>query len=170
MEAATKPFCGQSQDAFVSRQLTEEGYCVLDDYLPADECKRLQQEITSANESGKMSPGRLAGGRTSGVRSEMVINGAIRSDRIIWIERNESCFAAVGDYIQKLHSLVMGLNKHLGEMCHLNGHTKVIAMPFSQQLFDPASSFISPHELIIKNSLTGYGSLLSSWWVLHNTC
>ena len=85
-------------------------------------------EVMHLDKSGRMQNGKLAGGRTSGVQSEMVTNRSIRSDRIIWIQ-DESYCSVISSYANDtLNSLVFSLNKHRTELCFLEGHTKVRKM------------------------------------------
>ena len=111
---------------FVMDQLQGEGYCVLDDYLPVMCCTQMLNEIRQLDKTGRMTAGKLAGGRTSGVQNEMVINSSIRSDKIAWIEGDEDCCPTISNYINEhLDSLVQNLNKHMRPTCCLQGRTKV---------------------------------------------
>ena len=111
---------------FVMDQLQGEGYCVLDDYLPLKSCTRMLNEIRQLDKTGRMTAGKLAGGRTSGVQNEMVINSSIRSDKIAWIEGDEDCCPTISNYINEhLDSLVQNLNKHMRPTYCLQGRTKV---------------------------------------------
>ena len=124
-----QPFSKLSSDAEISQFISDQpktvGLCVLDGYLPLDHCKRMLNEIIHLDMSGKMQEGKLVGGRTSGVQSEKVTNPFIRSDKIIWIQGDASCPAISSYANDTLNSLVMSLNKHLREVCILEGHTKV---------------------------------------------
>ena len=53
---------------FVMDQLQGEGYCVLDDYIPVMCCTQMLNEIRQLDKTGRMTAGKLAGGRTSGVQ------------------------------------------------------------------------------------------------------
>ena len=81
-------------------QLQGEGYCGLDDYLPLKSCTQMLNEIRQLDKAGRMTAGKLAGGRTSGVQNEMVINSSIRSDKIAWIERDDDCCPTISNYIK----------------------------------------------------------------------
>ena len=127
---ACKTFCIPPADEelgkFVTDQLQSEGYSVLDDFLTLKSCTQMLDEIRQLDKTGRMTPGKLAGGRTSGVQNEMVINSSIRSDKIAWIEGNEDCCPAISNYINNhLDSLVQNLNEHMRSTCFLQGRTKV---------------------------------------------
>ncbi len=106
--------------------LNENGHCVLDGYVPEQLCQNVLKEAQNLNKIGKMTTGKLAGGRTSGVDEEKVVNKSIRSDKMMWIEDDGVETHWIYSYMTKaLDPLVESLNVHMDESTHLKGRTKV---------------------------------------------
>ncbi len=106
---------------FIMVNLKENGFCVLDGYVPENMCKNVLSEAKNLNHTGKMTPG-----RTSGVDTEKAVNKSVRSDRIIWIEDDGVETHWIYSYMtQVLDPLVESLNVHLAENTNLKGRTKV---------------------------------------------
>ena len=112
---------------FAAKCLTRDGYCVVDGILSPDQCEKIVKEVKYMDTSGLLKEGKLAGGKTSGVDSEKVVNKNIRSDKVAWLQGTETDrYPAVCQLItETMDDIVYGMRKHFGEQFLLNGRTKV---------------------------------------------
>jgi len=112
---------------YVAKNLKEDGYCIVDGILDDVQCGNVTKEVKLMDITGLLKEGKLAGGKTSGVDSEKVVNKNIRSDKVAWLQGTETeKYPAVCQLItETMDDIVYGMRKHFGEKFLLNGRTKV---------------------------------------------
>ena len=115
---------------FAHKKLKVNGFCVIDGILSDSECKNVKGEIIQMCSSGFLKTGKLAGGKTSGIEEQKVVNENIRSDQMAWLDEKEAdSFPHISDLVRtKMDVIVAGLNMYSeGEYC-VQGKTKVFVL------------------------------------------
>lgn len=117
----------QSLSEFAHRYLNKNGFCVLDGVLKPETCKSLMQEMLDLRHKKAFQVGQLAGGKTSGVDKEKVVNLAIRSDEMLWLNGTETdMYPNICNVVQSTMDVVVnGLNSFQDNTFFIEGRTKV---------------------------------------------
>jgi hypoxia-inducible factor (prolyl hydroxylase) len=110
---------------FVSKQLEEKLFCVIDGIVPDKQINHLFAEVQNIEASGLFKDGQLAGGRTSGEDEKKVVEYETRSDQLLWIEGNERGYPNICQQIHLMDEVITKLNPHLEKKYFINGRTKV---------------------------------------------
>eukprot|EP01064_Diplonema_japonicum_P033135 TRINITY_DN6460_c0_g1_i1.p1 TRINITY_DN6460_c0_g1~~TRINITY_DN6460_c0_g1_i1.p1 ORF type:complete len:337 (+),score=70.36 TRINITY_DN6460_c0_g1_i1:259-1269(+) len=92
LEAAMEQ--GVPEYAYVSRQLLENNFCVLDDFHTNEGCRAMREEIYALSAKDQMSPGAL-------FRSDEPAT-TLRSDFVAWKEEGEEDVPACSAYLEHL--------------------------------------------------------------------
>ena len=111
---------------FVSIGLINHGYCVVDGVFSESEIEGATNELRELKRLDALKTGKLRGGRTSGNESEKVIETAIRSDLIKWIDDSDSTLPFATNILITMDSIISFINnKHMSQHGLIEGRTKV---------------------------------------------
>lgn len=110
---------------FVHRMLQRNGYCVVDSVFKSSHLDDVLKEVNKLEFSGQLQTGKLAGGRTSGVNHEKVVNSNIRNDKLKWLEGNEKEYPNICKVLQTMDTIVSHLNLLLNPKHNIHRRTKV---------------------------------------------
>ena len=107
--------------------MNKQGFCVIDGLLKEASCNGIVKEIINAESKEKFETGKLEGGKSSGDESAKVVNGDIRSDKMVWINDTETEeFPQICKMItDTMDPIVGGLNAFSDGTFVIEGRTKV---------------------------------------------
>jgi len=122
---STNEFSAKELAEAAVRHLNKQGFCVFDGLFSKQQIKHAVKDIESCIGSGKLTAGRLEGGRTSGEEEKLVTNANIRSDKILWLEGCEPEVAGIAVIVAKMDEIMANFNQFLGDVYDISGRTKV---------------------------------------------
>ena len=126
-----------SLSKFAKHYLDKDGFCLIDNILPIPKCSAVLQEVETLRAKNLFECGKLAGGKTSGIESEKVLNASIRSDEMFWINGTETDVCPnICDLVQQtMDAIVGGLNAFSNGSFNIEGRTKVHFRMFCELRF-----------------------------------
>ncbi|KAK3084096.1 hypothetical protein FSP39_008072 [Pinctada imbricata] len=122
---APDPIDADSLGKNVLKGLTSNKYFVVDGVFKKSHLHSVLHEIDTLEEKSSFVQGQLSGGRTSGDDSRKVTATGIRSDKIVWVEGNESHMPNISRVVKKMDSILTAFSLSQSKLC-ISGRTKAM--------------------------------------------
>ncbi|MBN9230685.1 MAG: hypothetical protein BGO90_06485 [Legionella sp. 40-6] len=91
----------------LAQALSEQGFFIMDNFLPSDYCKELRAYAQKIYAQGAFHSSRI------GLQQTLQNKQEIRSDRIFWLDKEQTTNEAVDYFLKKIHHIQNDLNRLL---------------------------------------------------------